>query len=117
MLLSAYQEGPLMSYELHDGIVYNTTYLIHHIRRFITRYNRHNSFVACTVQGPVLLEEYRALPLADPKASDFAIPSSALYTWGYTFLYNTGEGEYMFYIYKATNDSSAISAPGNCSTP
>src|SRR5690606_2679509 len=66
----------------------------------LSRHNKQNAFIAFSLQGASLTEQFITMPTSHPKAIDFGVTQSSNFLWGYRFMYHNHNGQAIFYLYK-----------------
>lgn len=97
---TAYERHELSNLELEKLILFNPTHIAKLITHFLSRHKKHNAFIAFSLQGASLTEEFITLPTSHPKATDFGMTPSSNFLWGYRFMYHNHDGQAVFYVYK-----------------
>lgn len=100
LIVRAYKSYPLHNLELEQLILFNPTTIKKHISSFLQTYDLSDAFVAFALHGPVVMEQFIAMPTSTPHRNDFNIPSTARnVVWEYRYLYPNDDGQFVFYVY------------------
>ena len=98
--IKAYQRTTLEHLELEKLILFNPTHIKNIITTFTSKLNKNNAFIAFSLHGLSIVEEYITLASSTPKREDFGIPHSSNRLWNYQYLYQNDKGQFVFYLYK-----------------
>jgi hypothetical protein len=98
--IKAYQRYQLKHLELEKLILFNPSSIKKIITHFLNENRIMNAFVAFSLHGLYISEEYVALPMSTPTKEDFGITSSNNILWGYEYLYQNENGQFVCYTYK-----------------
>jgi hypothetical protein len=99
LTLRAYKNYSLNNRELANLIIFNPTVIKEHITSFLSEHNLQDAFVAFSLHGPAVYEQFVTMPTATPHRNDFAVSNSAHMLWEYRYLYPNDEGQFVFYVY------------------
>jgi hypothetical protein len=99
LVLRAYKNYPLNNLELANLILFNPTVIKKHITSFLQEHNLEDAFVAFILDGPVIAEQFVAMPTSTPHRTDFSVAHSASVLWEYRYLYPNDDGQFVFYVY------------------
>lgn len=96
--LSAYQETSLTHFELEQLKLFNPTAIFQYIATFLRAHRAHNAYIACTLHGPGVFEQFMQTYTTQPTLDTFALPDKHKYFWDYRYAYPLDHGRWMFYV-------------------
>lgn len=99
LALRAYKRYSLDNLELEHLTLFNPTTIKKHISSFLAEHNKTDAFIAFSLDGPAVAEQYIALPTSTPHRSDFGIAQNSSVVWDYRYLYPNDHGQFIFYVY------------------
>jgi len=100
LILRAYKRYPLDNLELANFTLFNPTIIKKYISSFLNEHNLQDAFVAFSLHGPAVTEQFIAMPTSTPHRTDFKIVGNARsILWEYRYLYPHENGQFMFYVY------------------
>ena len=100
LIVRAYKQYSLTNLELEQLIIFNPTIIKTYITSFLQTYKLSDAFVAFVVQGPLVKEQFVAMPTSTPHRTDFIVSEKTQnLLWEYRYVYPTDDGQFMFYVY------------------
>src|SRR5579872_6947879 len=85
LTLRAYQRYQLDNLELTNLTLFNPTVIKKYINSFLCEHNKKNAFIAFSLDGPAIAEQFIALPTSTPHRADFGIAHSSNFLWNYRY--------------------------------
>ena len=99
-VLRAYKRFELNNLELEKLIIFNPTIIKKYMCSFLEEHNLSNAFIAFILHGPMITEQFVAMPTSTPHYTDFGIAQKTRNVlWEYRYLYPNDHGQFVFYVY------------------
>jgi hypothetical protein len=99
-LLRAYKRFSLNNFELEKLIIFNPTLIKEYICSFLVEHNLSDAFIAFILHGPLITEQFVAMPTSTPHYTDFgSAQTTRNVLWEYRYLYPNDHGQFVFYVY------------------
>ena len=95
----AYKQYPLNNLELENLVLYNPTLIKKYITSFLQEHDLSDAFVAFTLHGQAVTEQFVAMPTSTPHRTDFNVTDARNMLWEYRYLYPNHDGQFVFYLY------------------
>lgn len=86
------------AYETHALECVSAPLIRAHLKNFVGRHKRDNSFCTIALQAPLIHEDLVKLSTASPSPADFSHTPVASLIWDYTYLHGLDDGTHMFYV-------------------
>lgn len=99
LAVRAYKSYPLNNLELEHLILYNPTLIKKYITSFLQEHDLTDAFVAFTLQGAAVTEQFVAMPTSTPHRTDFNVANARNMLWEYRYIYPNHDGQFVFYVY------------------
>jgi len=100
LTVNAYERHELNNLELAHLVIFNPTRVKQIIHKFLSTHKKENAFITVSLNGLGVSEQFITMPTSTPKTSEFKIEHSSNLLWGYRFMYQNDNGEFVFYLYK-----------------
>ncbi len=97
-LLRAYKRFSLQNLELEKLILFNPTSIKKYITTFLSTHQLHNAFIAFSLSGPNIIEQFIALQTANPTPDNFSVQKADNILWEYEYVYPR-DHQFIFYVY------------------
>ncbi len=98
--LRAYKNYPLNNLELTNLTLFNPTVIKQYIISFLCEHKLQDAFVAFTLHGPAVHEQFVTLPTSTPQHTDFnSARNTRNVVCDYRYLYPNHNGQFVFYVY------------------
>jgi len=98
LLLRAYKRFNLQNLELEKLTLFNPTNIKKYITTFLSTHQLDNAFVACSLSGPNIVEQFIPLQTANPTPDNFSIKKEENILWEYEYIYPR-DHQFIFYMY------------------
>lgn len=99
LALRAYKRYQLDNLELANLTLFNPTTIKKYISSFLHEHHKTDAFIAFSLHGSAVTEQFIALPTSTPHRTDFGITHSSSVLWDYRYLYPNDHGQFVFYVY------------------
>jgi len=99
LLLRAYKRFNLQNLELEKLTLFNPTRIKQCITTFLTTHQLDNAFIAYSLSGPTITEQFISLQTASPTPDNFPAQKTKNYLWGYEYIYPR-DHQFIFYVYR-----------------
>jgi len=98
LLLRAYKRFSLQDLELEKLTLFNPTRIKKYITTFLTTHQLDNAFIAFSLSGPNIIEQFIPLHTASPTPDNFSVQKSENILWKYEYIYPR-DHQFVFYVY------------------
>lgn len=99
LVLCAYERFSLRNLALEKLILFNPTYIQRCIKTFLATHQLDNAFIACSLSGPSIIEQFLPLQTPSPTLNTFSLQKTKNNILGYEYIYPR-DHQFIFYVYQ-----------------